>query len=213
MSSPPDATDRPAAAASEGVFRPDGTGPFALNDAASVVDPPRSWRSMIDLMKSDAARLREVYPEPLYYRFYPILLTSWSYRLSHTLRRRGHTFSPVVVMWLCFLLTNAQINPSAVIGPGFLCIHPQTVNIGGGVIMGKNATLWGVNSIGSFPGGSSSRPEAIAGSPRMGDDVTFGNQSCAFGTVLIGNGVTVGACSLVIHDVPDGATVKGSPAR
>lgn len=168
---------------------------------------------MIELMKSDSARLREVYAEPVYFRFYPILLTSWSYRLAHTLRRRGHRFSPVIVMWLCFLLTNAQINPSAVIGPGFLCIHPQTINIGGGVIMGRNATLFGVNSIGALSRDSSSRPDAMVGSPRMGDDVTFGNQSCCFGTVLIGDRVTVGACSLVLHDAPDDAVIKGSPAR
>jgi serine O-acetyltransferase len=196
------------------VYRPDGKGPFALLDAAEVMDAPRSWRSMIDLMKSDAARLRYEYPdEPIVYRFYPILLTSWSYRLSHTLRRRGHKISPVIVMWLCFFLTGAQINPSAVIGPGFLCIHPQTINIGGGVIMGKNCKLQGVNSFGAVWRPSRTRQEVVPGSPRIGDDVLFNNQASAFGPVWIGDRVEVGAYSMVIHDCPDDAVVKGVPAR
>jgi serine O-acetyltransferase len=200
-------------AARKGIYRSDGKGPFALNDAAAVIDGSTTWRAMFELVRADTQRLREFYNEPVYYRVYPILLVSWSYRLSHTLRRRGHKFLPVVVMWMCFLLTGCQINPSAVIGPGLLCIHPQTTNIGGGVIIGRNAVLQGVNSVGALFRDSRTRPEALAGSPRIGDDVYFGNKSSIYGTISIGDRVVIGACSLVLHDAPDDAVIKGSPAR
>ena len=51
------------------------------------------------------------------------------------------------------------------------------------------------------------------GAPTIGDDVFIGTGAVILGEVSIGNGARVAANSLVISDVPPGATAIGVPAR
>lgn len=54
---------------------------------------------------------------------------------------------------------------------------------------------------------------AIAGDVVIGDRCFIGVHATVRNLVTIGNDVTIGAGSVVLHDVPDGATVAGIPAR
>lgn len=49
--------------------------------------------------------------------------------------------------------------------------------------------------------------------PEIGSDVDLGVGVSVLGPIRIGDGVTVGAHSVVLRDVPDGAVVGGIPAR
>ena len=51
------------------------------------------------------------------------------------------------------------------------------------------------------------------GGANIGDHVFIGCQSCILGPVAIGDGAIIASCSLVIEDVPAGATAIGVPAR
>jgi serine O-acetyltransferase len=51
------------------------------------------------------------------------------------------------------------------------------------------------------------------GVPVIGDDVFIGAGAKVLGPIRIGHGARVAANSLVIADVPDGATAIGVPAR
>jgi serine O-acetyltransferase len=51
------------------------------------------------------------------------------------------------------------------------------------------------------------------GAPQIGDDVYLGTGATLVGKIRIGNGAKVAANTLVIDDVPDGATVMGVPGR
>lgn len=53
----------------------------------------------------------------------------------------------------------------------------------------------------------------IAGDVTIGDRVFVGVGARIANLVNIGNDVTIGAGAVVLHDVPDGATVAGVPAR
>jgi serine O-acetyltransferase len=50
-------------------------------------------------------------------------------------------------------------------------------------------------------------------SPVIGDRVRVAAGAKVIGGVTIGNDVTIGANAVVVHDVPDGCTVVGVPAR
>src|SRR5207248_2675474 len=52
----------------------------------------------------------------------------------------------------------------------------------------------------------------IAGSTEIGDYVVFAGQSGAAGHLKIGDRAQIGAGSAVLHDVPDGGKVMGTPA-
>ena len=51
------------------------------------------------------------------------------------------------------------------------------------------------------------------GRPTIGDNVKIMTGATVFGKIKIGNNVTIGANAVVLHDVPDGWTVVGVPAR
>lgn len=49
--------------------------------------------------------------------------------------------------------------------------------------------------------------------PVIGDGVDVGSNVVIMGPIRIGEGAVIGAGSVVVHDVPPGATVVGNPAR
>ncbi|MDX6636632.1 MAG: serine O-acetyltransferase, partial [Solirubrobacterales bacterium] len=49
--------------------------------------------------------------------------------------------------------------------------------------------------------------------PALGDQVELGAYAQVLGGVRIGDGCRIGALSVVLDDVPDGATAVGAPAR
>jgi len=81
---------------------------------------------------------------------------------------------------------------------GNIFIHPN-------VVIGANCTLRQGVTIGNR------HPDAPV--PRIGDNVDFGAYAQILGGVKIGNNCKIGALSVVLSDVPDGATAVGIPAR
>lgn len=186
--------------------RSDGEGPFAINDASEIQPRDPSWRAMVDAMRADAREFRDHWNEPLIRRFYPGLFIAWSHRLAHTLHVQGRRGLAVITMWACHALTGTEIRPGAQIGPGLMVVHPSGVVIGGGTVAGARLQLYGGCHFGSR------FHQGIHGSPKLGDDVVVGAHAVLIGPVLVGDRAQVGAASLVLHDVPAGAKVKGSPA-
>ncbi|QEC46668.1 serine acetyltransferase [Baekduia soli] len=103
------------------------------------------------------------------------------------------------------LLTGISIPKSAEIGPGLrifhfggIIIHPAS-RMGANVTMGHGVTL-GVR-------------EHRDGAPVIEDDVVLSAYAQVLGGVRVGRGAKVGAMTVVLDDVPAGATVAGIPAR
>jgi serine O-acetyltransferase len=95
------------------------------------------------------------------------------------------------------------IGRGAEFGPEFVLIHSQGVVINGNVRGGRRVFLEHQVTIGA---------EKLQ-TPVLGDDVFVGAGAKVVGGVRIGNHCKVGANAVVVHDVPDGATVGGIPAR
>lgn len=101
--------------------------------------------------------------------------------------------------------TGIGLPKSAVIGPGLriwhfggLFVHPE-------VVIGANCTLrQGVTLGNRYEDGPA---------PVIGDNVEFGAYAQVLGGVRVGNNCRIGAMSVVLCDVPDGATAVGAPAR
>ena len=58
-----------------------------------------------------------------------------------------------------------------------------------------------------FPPGYNRRDTGGGTAPKIGDNVIIGAGARIFGGVIIGNNVSIGANAVVVHDVPDNATV------
>jgi serine O-acetyltransferase len=104
-------------------------------------------------------------------------------------------------------LNGCLIGRSADFGPGFVLKHPIGVVINNGVKGGKNIIIESGVVIGAAHNGL---PLKI---PVLGDNISIGAGAKVLGGIRVGNNVKIGANAVVVHDVPDNATVVGIPAK
>ncbi len=98
------------------------------------------------------------------------------------------------------------IDPAATIGGGFYVGHIGGVHINPGAVLGRNCDLAHRVTIGASAMGRQ-------GVPVLGDEVYIGTGAALVGKIRIGNGAKIAANTLVMSNIPDGATVMGVPGR
>ena len=103
------------------------------------------------------------------------------------------------------LVTGVDIPRSVQAGPGLLIYHFGGINFSPDVRLGARCTLRQGVTIGLL--------EATGRSPRIGDDVFIGAYAQILGPISVGDGAKIGAMSVVLKNVPPGATAVGIPAR
>jgi serine O-acetyltransferase len=119
---------------------------------------------------------------------------------------RSHRFrgGPSFVQRRLLRLYGLEIVPGADIGGGCYIAHPSGCTIRA-TRVGANATIVAAVTV----GGAKERDA----SPVIGDNVFLGAGCRVIGSMTIGDDVKVGANAVVLHDVADGETVVGVPAR
>jgi serine O-acetyltransferase len=136
----------------------------------------------------------------------------WLYRRGRRLdamppglRRRFGT----AVYWLLYRLietaSGITLPKSARVGPGLRIWHFGNVIVHADAVIGANCTLRHGVTIGTR--------QENGPTPVIGDNADIGAYAQILGGVRIGNDCRIGAMSVVLCDVPDGATAVGAPAR
>jgi serine O-acetyltransferase len=110
-----------------------------------------------------------------------------------------------LVFRLVETLTGISLPPEAHIGPGLRIYHFGNIFVHHRAVIGRNCTLRQGVTIGNL---GEEGPV-----PKIADNVEFGAYAQVFGGVHIGHGARIGALTVVLSDVPAGATVFGNPAR
>lgn len=100
-------------------------------------------------------------------------------------------------------VSGADIPLNTRIGGGLRLPHPNGIVIHPDVAIGPNCLVFQQVTIGAN----------FRGTPRVGANVDFGAGAKVLGPIVIGDHAVIGANSVVLHDVPPGATVAGIPAR
>jgi serine O-acetyltransferase len=103
--------------------------------------------------------------------------------------------------------TGCAVDRNTQIGPGLHLLHPDGVRIHPLAVIGERCGIMNDVTIGTAKGGTA------GGAPRIGNDVFIGAGARILGPVTIGDRAVVAANTLVITDVPAGATVIGVPGR
>ncbi len=138
---------------------------------------------------------------------YPGFHAITAHRFIHALWETGVPLLPRFLSNLVRFATGIEIHPGAVIGRRFFIDHGMGVLIGETAEIGDDVTIYkGVTLGGTSLGGGKRHPT-------LGNNVVVGTNASILGAITIGDGARIGAGSVVVRDVPPGATVVGIPGR
>ena len=138
---------------------------------------------------------------------YPGLHAIWFQRLANWFWTRNHLFTGRFFSALSRLLTGIEIHPGATIGKRVFIDHGMGVVIGETAEVGDDVLIYQ----GVVLGGTSL--EKKKRHPTIGSGVVIGSGAKIIGDIKIGDCSKVGAGSVVLKSVPNGATVVGIPGR
>ena len=134
------------------------------------------------------------------------------YRFGRRVDRRRPGISRKILekfYWLAYrvveTLTGITLPKSVEVGPGLKIYHFGNIIVHKDARLGANCSLRQGVTIGN-------RHEN-GPVPFIEDDVDFGAYAQVLGGIRIGKGAKIGAMSVVLRDVPPGATAVGIPAR
>lgn len=138
---------------------------------------------------------------------YPGLHAIWFHRVSHVLWRWRLKWLARFLSTFSRWLTGVEIHPGAKIGRRFFIDHGMGVVIGETAEIGDDCTLYHGVTLGGTSWKAGKRH------PTLENGVVIGAGAKVLGPITVHENGRVGSNSVVVKDVPAGATVVGIPGR
>lgn len=138
---------------------------------------------------------------------YPGFHSLLFHRLSHCLWALGLKWPGRFTSHIGRWLTGIEIHPGAIVGRRFFIDHGMGVVIGETAVIGDDCTLYHGVTLGGTSWKKGKRH------PTLGNGVVVGAGAKILGPVEIGDGARIGSNSVVLKNVPPGATVVGIPGH
>ncbi|MEI6738041.1 MAG: serine O-acetyltransferase [Pseudomonadota bacterium] len=139
---------------------------------------------------------------------YPGMHAIWLHRwLTGPLWRMGLKWLGRMLSNLIRLFTGVEIHPGATIGRRVFIDHGMGIVIGETAEIGDDCTLYHGVTLGGVAWNKGKRH------PTLARGVTVGAGAKILGPFTVGEGARIGSNSVVVKEVPPGATVVGIPAR
>ena len=132
---------------------------------------------------------------------YPSIHARLAHMISHFLYKKNLLFLARLISQIARFLTGIEIHPGATLGAGILIDHGMGVVIGETAELGDRITIYHGTTLGGTGKEKGKRH------PTVGDNVVIGA-----GSKVLGN-IKIGSNSVVLDDVPEGATVVGIPGK
>ncbi|MGA2466293.1 MAG: serine O-acetyltransferase, partial [Thermodesulfobacteriota bacterium] len=166
---------------------------------------------MWERLKEDIRTIKERDPAAKNYveifLCYPGLHAIWLHRIAHALYQRKWFTTARLISHFNRGLTGIEIHPGANIGRRLFIDHGMGVVIGETSEIGEDCLIYK----GVVLGGTTL--EKKKRHPTLGNRVIIGSNSTVLGAITIGDGARIGSGSVVVKQVPPGATVVGVPGR
>ena len=138
---------------------------------------------------------------------YPTIHALIAYRISHYLYINKLFFLARLISQISRFFTGIEIHPGAKIGRGLVIEHGMGVVIGETSEIGDNVLLYHGVTLGGTGKDKGKRH------PTVGNNVVIGAGAKVLGPIYIGSNSKIGANSVVLNNVPEGATAVGIPAK
>jgi putative colanic acid biosynthesis acetyltransferase WcaB len=133
------------------------------------------------------------------------------FRTAHLLGRSPLPFSlfPFVYQILVEWILGIELPWDTQIGANLKLQHGLALVVNHETIIGENCIIRHSTTIGN----KKSKDGSYSASPKIGNNVDIGSNVVILGAITVGNSAIIGAGSVVVKDVPEGAVVAGNPAR
>lgn len=138
----------------------------------------------------------------------PGLRALFYHRISHYFYLRKKYFLAGYVSQMARRKTGIEIHPGATIGRRVFIDHGMGIVIGETATIGDDVTIFHGVTLGGIGGKPGQKRH-----PSVGNGVLLGSGAKVLGAIEIGDDSKIGANSVVLENVPKGATAVGSPAR
>ena len=138
---------------------------------------------------------------------YPGLHALFFHRIAHVLWNYKLYLIARFVSHISRFLTAIEIHPAAKIGKRFFIDHGVGVVIGETAEVGDDVFMYHQVTLGA------TTSKKIKRHPTIGDGVIIGAGAKLLGPINVGKEAKIGANSVVVNDVPPGATMVGIPAK
>ena len=138
---------------------------------------------------------------------YPGVHAVWFYRISRFFYAKKMYVIARIISHIARFLTGIEIHPGAKIGRRVFIDHGMGVVIGETAEVGDDTLIYKGVVLGGTSLAKGKRH------PTIGKNVVIGSNACVLGPIRIGDGAKIGSGSVVIKDVPEGATVVGIPGK
>ncbi|XP_050219922.1 serine acetyltransferase 1, chloroplastic-like [Mercurialis annua] len=168
-------------------------------------------QDIIDSVKADLIAVKERDPACISYVHcflnFKGFQSCQAHRIAHKLWTQGRKVLAILIQNRVSEAFAVDIHPGAKIGQGILLDHATGVVIGETAVIGDNVSILHNVTLGGTGKSSGDRH------PKIGDGVLIGAGTCILGNIRIGDGAKIGACSVVLKDVPARTTAVGNPAK
>jgi serine O-acetyltransferase len=171
------------------------------------------WKRLVAEVRADVSAARQRDPAAQGVSSFEIL-TSWAgvqallaHRAAHALLEAGVPILPRIIAYAVRAVTGVEIHPAASIGREFFIDHGAGVVVGETAVIGDCVTLYQGVTLGGTGFQRGKRH------PTLGDNVTVGSGAKLLGPIAVGDNAKIGANTVVVEDVPPGATVVGNPGH
>ena len=140
----------------------------------------------------------------LYFKGFQALQT---HRVAHWLWNTGRSTLALFVHSRANTVFSIDIHPGAKLGNGVFIDHGTGVVIGETAIVGDNVSMLHKVTLGG------TGTLNIQRHPTIGNCVLLGAGATLLGNIKVGDNAQIGACSMVLEDVPAHAVAVGVPAK
>ena len=145
---------------------------------------------------------------------YPGIKSVFFHHIAHSLWNSKLFLLARILSQFSRFLTGIEIHPAAKIGKNLFIDHGMGVVIGETSKIGDNVTIYhGVTLGGISPAENSNEQRHTKRHPTINDNVIIGSAAQVLGPITVGHCARIGANTVVLHDVPEHATMVGNPAK
>lgn len=130
------------------------------------------------------------------------------YRFAHFLQNKKLRLLAKVISQTARFLTGIEIHPSAKISSGIFIDHGMGVVIGETAVVEEEVVLYHGVTLGATGKKTDKKRH-----PTVKKGAIIGSGAKILGNITIGEKAKIGANSVVLKDVPNGATAVGIPAK